>query len=77
MIDGITAIKNEEAHQKRLKHLNRSKHGCFVTQIMGNYCNIHEFCDEDKCEYITEINDLILKNRRVPQIVDTDIYKHF
>jgi len=75
-MEGINAIKKDEEFRKRLKHLVRSKRGCFVSQIIGNNCNIHEFCDEDKCDYITEINESFIKNKRIPQIMDTEIYKH-
>jgi len=74
---GIADIKKAEKHRKRLKHLHKSKRGCFSSQSLIGPCDTKEFCDEDSCEYINEIQESFIKNGRVPQIVDTDIYKHF
>jgi len=74
---GIADIKKEEAHRKRLKHLEKIKKRCDSSHIIVGHCTTKEFCDEDVCDYINEVNESFIKNGRVPQIVDTDIYKHF
>lgn len=71
---GISDIKKAEAHRKRLKYLSRARRGFFLSEIMDE-CDISDFCNEEKCNYVNQIKEQFIINGRVPQILNTEIYK--
>jgi len=71
-MDGIDAIKEHEALRKKLKRLSKIKGDLMPSEISDS--DAFSYCNDDKCEYVKQIQENFIKNGSVPQIVDIEVF---
>jgi hypothetical protein len=71
MISGISEVSRYESLQKRLKLIKKRKSMLPLTD--ANDTSI--YFREDFSDFIISIQEKLIKNRRVPQIVDIEDFK--
>ena len=70
-MDGISEIKEGEAHWRRLKRLKRLKH----MMLSWTDPELYRFSEEDLTESIQGLREKFTKTGRVPQVVDIEDFK--
>ncbi len=67
-MDGISAITEEEHHQKRLRSFVKARFLLSPGQYLDP--NVFSFCSEECCDYIQGVQDQYIRNKQIPQIID-------